>query len=80
MPKLKLTFIRVLVSAASAFVFFGVLMAVCNWLGWTNIAIFFFTLSVVSWLVFAAAMLTKMVKNYSILVQKATEFLGSFFK
>jgi len=80
MPKLKLTLIRVLLIAAGVFVFFGILMALCNWLGWTNLAIFFFSLSVVSWLVFAAAMLTKMVKNYLILVQKATEFLGSFFK
>jgi|GEM_PF-6175762 len=80
MPKLKLTLIRVLLIAAGVFVFFGILMALSNWLGWTNLAIFFFSLSVVSWLVFAAAMLTKMVKNYLILVQKATEFLGSFFK
>ena len=79
-PKLKLTLVRILLGAACAFVFFGILMGVFKFLGWTNVAILFFSLSIISWLVFAAAMLTKMVKNYLSLVQKATKFLRSFFK
>ena len=79
-PKLKLTLVRVLLGAACAFVFFGILMGAFNFFGWTNVAIFFFSLSIISWLVFAAALLTKMVKNYLSLVKKATEFVRSFFK